>query len=267
MAVTLRSARGLPPGGGVNAVGGSEAVATLDLSFPGGVHPVELRSRARRLPPTTTRCEWNERFLVSPPAGSGAAGPAPTRGYLSEVVVTAAVTDLHAAAGNGSELASTALALDELLMPAGGGGDGDGGRIGDGEGDEDEAVLAAGAVFHGTLKLPLTDNNHNHNNNDGGVIIDDEATTAEIELEVTVEVISAAELDSIGTSSTAAAAGTARDDAMATMASSASSLAGTTPAAAAVAIGFTPEGPWLPLTSLEVGPLNNKLNSQNSVDP
>ena len=112
--------------------------------------------------------EWGERFLVSPPAGCGA-GATPTRGYLSEVVITAAVTDVHAAAGNGSELASTALALDELLMP-----------LEHGQVFDESVELALGAVFHGTLKLPLADNNHDHDDNNGvgGVV----------ELDVTVEV-------------------------------------------------------------------------------
>jgi len=233
-------------------------VATLDVSFPGGVHPVELRSRARPLPLTTavaTTCEWNERFLVSPPAGSGAMGPAPTRGYLSEVVVTAAVVDLHAAAGNGCELASTALALDELIMP---GGDRSNGGHHSGDDDGDEVVPAAGAAFRGTLKLPLA----YHQNGSGDATISDEATAlTELELEVIVEVISAAELDSTGTSTSTTTVGYDCEGGVAmvsaaaapTMASFASSLAGAPPtlAAHAVAIGFTPEGPWLPLTSLE----------------
>ena len=65
LAITLRSARGLPLGGGLHAVGGSEVIAVLDVSFPGGVHPVEAVpsnnarhitwTKANRLMPPDTR--------------------------------------------------------------------------------------------------------------------------------------------------------------------------------------------------------------------
>ena len=271
LAVTIHSARGISPG--VDAVGGSEAMATLDVSFPGGVHPVELRSRARRLlahrqtktktitttttTPMTRNCEWNERFLVSPPVGAGAEGLAPTRGFLSEVVVTAAVTDLHAAAGNGAELASTALALDELFVPSSGGeGDKDDDEFNRGSvhvGDEDEVPL--GAVFHGTINLTPTDAKKNDDGGDGGVLLDDDEakiSAGELKLDITVEVVASSDVDKIGTSTTTAGA---REDA--NVSSSAAGIGGTTMSsvaatqAGAVAIGFTPEGPWLPLTSLE----------------
>ena len=248
LAVTIRSARGLPPGGGANAVGGSEVVATVDLSFPGGVHLVELRSGAQSLPVGASRaCEWNERFIVPPPAGSGASGVAPTRGFLSEVVVTVAVTDVHADGGNGEELASTALTLDDLLTSRGGWG---GGRAEKNEGarahvKDDEAVVHPGTVFRGTLRLPLNgdDNNPSMSPDVGPYSVQ----PADAELDITVEVTSGVDCDR------AVDPTLANDTVDGIGSSTASSLVVTEegPGAKGVAVGLGKDGPWVPLSVLD----------------